>query len=225
MAEAKRHGPFWRMHIQGNLIAGLLTITPLVVVWFVFDFLLNLLSAAGHPLAVPLTDLIDRNFPSLAPWLANDSVRWIIAVVIALVVLYLIGAVVSRVAGQRALRLFERVIARIPLVETIYSAAKQLIGAFRTPAGGGQRVVLVDFPREGMKSVGFVMKNFADAKTGEELASVFIPTAINPTNGFLQILPMKNLTLVDLPPDQAMTMIISAGAVTPAGLSVAEGNR
>jgi len=222
MAEAKRHGPIWRMHIQGNLIAGLLTITPLVVVWFVFSFLLNLLSAAGRPLAILLTDPIDRDFPYLAPWLASDTVRWIIAVVVALLVLYLIGAVASRVAGQRALRLFERVIARIPLVETIYSAAKQLLDAFRTPPGGGQRVVLVDFPREGMKAVGFVMKSFADAKTGEELAAVFIPTAINPTNGFLQILPMAKLMLVDIPPDQAMTMIISAGAVAPPGLSVAE---
>ena len=76
-----------------------------------------------------------------------------------------------------------------------------------------------------MKSVGFVMKSFADAKTGEELAAVFIPTAINPTNGFLQILPMAELMLIDMPPDQAMTMIISAGAVTPAGLSVADGKR
>ena len=225
MAEATRHGPFWRMHIQGNLIAGLLTITPLVVVWFVFNFLLNLLSAAGAPLAVFLTDLVDRNFPYLAPWLANGTVRWIIAVVVALLILYAIGALVSRVAGQRALGLFERVIARIPMVETVYSAVKQLLDVLRTPRGGTQRVVLVDFPREGMKSVGFVMKSFADAKTGEELAAVFIPTAINPTNGFLQILPMAELMLIDMPPDQAMTMIISAGAVTPAGLSVADDKR
>jgi uncharacterized membrane protein len=225
MAEAKRHGPFWRMHIQGNLITGLLTIIPLAVVWFVFNFLLNLLSAAGRPLAVYLTDLIDRNFPDLAPSLASASVRWIIGVVVALLILYLIGAVVSRVAGQRALRLFERVIARIPMVETVYSAAKQLIDVLRAPAGGGQRVVLVDFPKDGMKSLGFVMKSFADAKTGEELAAVYIPTAINPTNGFLEIMPMASLMLVDIPPDQAMTMIISGGAVAPAGLSVAEGKR
>lgn len=220
MTEARPHGPFWRMHLQGNLIAGLLTITPLIVVWFVFDFFLNALSAAGRLPADYLTDLIDRDFPWLTPWLANPAVRWLIAVVVALVVLYLIGAIVSRVAGQRALRLFERVIARIPMVETVYSAAKQLIDVMRAPAGGGQRVVLLDFPKDGMKTIGFVMKSFADAKTGEELAAVYVPTAINPTSGFLEILPMARLTPIDMPPDQAMTMIISGGAVTPPGLSI-----
>lgn len=220
MTETKRHGPFWRMHLQGNLIAGLLTITPLIVVWFVFDFFLNALSAAGRPLAEYLTDLIDRDFPWLTPWLASGPVRWVIAVLVALLILYLIGAIASRVAGQRALRLFERIIARIPMVETVYSAAKQLIDVLRAPPGGGQRVVLLDFPKDGMKTIGFVMRSFADAKSGEELAAVYVPTAINPTSGFLEILPMASLTPIDMPPDQAMTMIISGGAVTPPGMSI-----
>ena len=97
--------------------------------------------------------------------------RWLIAVFVALLVLYLIGAIVSRVAGQRALGFFERLIARIPMVETVYSAAKKLIDVMRQPAGGGQRVVLIDFPSEGMKTLGFVMRTFPDAKTGEELAA------------------------------------------------------
>jgi uncharacterized membrane protein len=206
---------FWDANLQANLIAGLLAITPFVVVWVVFDFFLNALSAAGQPLALGLTDFIDHNYPSAAPFFASITVRWLIAVVVALLTLYSIGAVVSRVAGQRLFALFERLIARIPMVETIYSAAKRLIDVLRQPPGGGQRVVLIDFPQAGMKTLGFVMRVFKDAKTGEDIAAVYVPTALNPTCGYLQITPLANLTPTDLPPEQAMTMIISGGAVAP----------
>ena len=221
MAGDKKHGALWHAHIQGYLLAGLLTITPLVVVWFVFDFFLTALSRAGRPLALALTGLIDENLPQATPWLTNEAVKQAIAVFVALLTLYLIGAIVSRVAGQRALGFFEALIARIPMVQTVYSAAKQLIDVLRQPPGGRQRVVLLDFPHEGMKALGFIMRSFADAKTGEELVAVYVPTAINPTSGFLQILPMAKVTPVDMAPDQAMTMIISGGAVTPERMTIA----
>jgi uncharacterized membrane protein len=212
---------FWDANLQGNLLAGMLTITPLIVVWFVFDFFLNALSVAGHPLAVAFTDFLDQNFPFATPWLASTTVRWLIGVIVALLALYSIGSIASRVAGQQALGLFERVITRIPLVETIYSAAKKLIDVLRQPPGGGQRVVLIDFPGPGMKTLGFVMRSFQDATTGEEIASVYVPTAINPTCGYLQIVPWSKLTPTDIQPDQAMTMIISGGAVTPERMTLA----
>lgn len=207
--------------LQSNLIAGLLAITPLVVVWIVFDFFLNALAVAGQPLALGLTDFIDRNYPPAAPFFASITVRWLIGVIVALLALYSIGAVVSRVAGQRLFGLFERLIARIPMVETIYSAAKRLIDVLRQPPGGGQRVVLIDFPQEGMKTLAFVMRTFKDAKTGEDIAAVYVPTALNPTCGYLQITPLAKLTPTDLAPDQAMTMIISGGAVAPERFTIA----
>jgi uncharacterized membrane protein len=215
MDDGNRPMRFWYANLQGNLLAGLLTITPLIVVWIVFNFFLNVLSSAGRPLAERLTDSIDRTFPAAIPLLASGAVRWVIAVVVALLVLYSIGAVASRVAGQQVLGLFERLIARIPMVETIYSAAKKLIDVLRQPPGGGQRVVLIDFPQAGTKTLGFVMRSFADATSGEPLASVYVPTALNPTCGYLQIVPTSKLVPTDISPDQAMTMIISCGAVMP----------
>jgi uncharacterized membrane protein len=212
---------FWDANLQGNLLAGLLTITPLVVVWIVFDFFLNALSNAGRPLAERLTDSIDRTFPVATPMLASGAVRWFIAVIVALLALYSIGAIASRVAGQQLLGLFERLITRIPMVETIYSAAKKLIDVLRQPPGGRQRVVLIDFPQAGVKTLGFVMRTFPDAVTGEQLASVYVPTALNPTCGYLQIVPWSKLVPTDISPDQAMTMIISGGAVMPDRLTLA----
>src|ERR1700744_3228281 len=101
--------PRRRRHFQRYLIAGLLTIAPLFAVWLVFNFLLGVLSAFGHPLAGPLTDFIDRTVPAPAPWIADPNVRLAIAVVVALAVLYAIGAVASRVIGQRLIALFERI--------------------------------------------------------------------------------------------------------------------
>ena len=211
---------FLDANLQGNLIAGLLTITPLIVVWLVFDFFLNALSAAGRPLADSLALSIERDVPAATPLLMSGAVRWCIAVVVALLVLYSIGSVASKVAGQKALGIFERLIARIPMVQTIYSAAKKLIDVLRQPPTGQQRVVLIDFPQEGMKTLGFVMRTFSDAASGETLASVYVPTALNPTCGYLQIAPVSKLIATDISPDQAMTMVISGGAVMPDRLSL-----
>jgi len=220
MSEARKPRGFWHANFQGNLIAGLLTVTPLVIVWFVFQFLLNALSMVGRPLAESLTDSIERSFPSVTPLLASGAVRWLIAVVVALLVIYSIGSIASRVAGQRVLAMFERLIARVPMVETIYSAAKKLVDVLRQPPGGRQRVVLIDFPQSGMKTLGFVMRTFPDAVSGETLASVYVPTALNPTCGYLQIVPWSKLVPTDISPDQAMTMVISGGAVMPERLTL-----
>jgi len=211
---------FYHANFQGNLLAGLLTITPLIAVWVVFDFFLNTLSTFGHPLAEALTNFVDENVPAMTPWLASVTVRWLIAVVVALLILYTIGAIASRMVGQRFIGFFERVITRIPLVETIYSAVKRLIDVLQTKPGGAQRVVLVDFPRDGLKAIGFVMRTFNDARSGEELAAVYVPTAPNPTSGYLQIVPLANLISTDIPTDQAMTMILSGGAIAPDRISI-----
>jgi uncharacterized membrane protein len=158
----------------------------------------------------------------LHPILDDPGVRWIVAVVVALLALYSIGAVASRVIGQRLIHWAERIIVRIPLVETIYSAAKKLVDVLRQkPGSNTERVVLIDFPSPGLKAIGFVMRTFSDAVTGQELAAVYVPTAPNPTSGYLQVVPLATLTPTTLQGDEAMTMILSGGAVTPDHVSIA----
>jgi uncharacterized membrane protein len=76
-------------------------------------------------------------------------------------------------------------------------------------------VVLVDFPIAGQKSIGFLTRTMTDSVTGEALASVLLPNAINPTSAFLQILPLSRVTDSDLTMEQAMSMIMTGGAVGP----------
>jgi len=221
MTDAPRRQRHFEANFQSNLIAGLLTVTPLIVVWLVFDLFLTTLSNWGHPLAVELTLFLDSHFPALQPFLDNDAVRYAIGIVVALLALYSIGAIASRVIGQQLILLLESLIARVPGVQLVYSAAKKLVDVLRQkPGQQNQRVVLLDFPSEGLKAIGFVMRTFPDATTGEDLAAVYVPTAPNPTSGYLQIVPLSRLTPTDIQGDQAMTMILSGGAVTPDHISL-----
>ncbi len=83
------------LNIQAYLLAGLLTITPLVVVWLVFSFFLGVLSDWGHPLAAELADFIEDRAPDVTPVLSDPTVQFLIAIAVALLMLYLIGAIAS----------------------------------------------------------------------------------------------------------------------------------
>ena len=206
-------------NFKNNLLAGLLAITPLVVVWVVFDFFLGLLSRAGQPLALGVTGFLDTHYPALSPWLADERVRAAIAIAIAVLALYTIGAIASRVVGVRLIGYFERLIERIPFVQTVYSATKKLVTVLQQKPDGTARVVLIEFPHAGMRAIGLVMKVMKDATSGEDLAAVYVPTTPNPTSGYLEIVPVADLVPTDMTMDQAMTMIISGGAISPATLT------
>ena len=86
--------------------------------------------------------------------------------------------------------------------------------ASATP-GGEKRVVLIEFPTAGMKTLGLVTKVLRDQTTGEELAAVYIPTAPNPTSGYVEILPVTSLVFLDWTFDQAMSFIVTGGSNSP----------
>jgi uncharacterized membrane protein len=210
----------FQANFQKNLIAGLLTIIPLVVVWLVFDFFLETLSDWGRPFAGVLAQAIEQQHPAMTPVLEDGRVQWVIALFCTLLALYIIGAVTSRVIGQTLWGYVEAIINRIPLANTVYSAARKLVDVLRTKPDNAQRVVLIDFPYEGAKTLGFVMRTFVDAASGVTTAAVYVPTAVNPTTGYLQLVPVDRLVASDMTSEQAMAMIISAGAVMPERMSL-----
>ncbi len=127
----------------------------------------------------------------------------------------MVGRVTSLVVGRQALELFESTLDRLPVVAKIYSSVRQLIDSMMAKKESTQRVVLVDFPIPGQKSIGFLTRMLTDETTGELLAAVLVPCAINPTSAFLQILPISRVTETDLSMEQAMSMIMTGGAVGP----------
>jgi uncharacterized membrane protein len=195
--------------LQRNVLAGIITVGPLFVTWLIFSFVLGSLAKAG----LPAVQLLESIFPE--QWLARPVMQSVLAVLLTLAVLYVLGRVTSLVIGRQAFGLFESLLERLPFVAKVYSSVRQLIDSMLAKKDTNQRVVLVDFPIAGQKSIGFLTRTMVDSNTGEELAAVLLPNAINPTSAFLQLLPLSRVTLTDLTMEQAMSMLMTGGAVAP----------
>ena len=195
-------------------VSGLLTLLPIWLTWVVFKFVFGMLSDLSSPLVGPALIGIAQDSPHLS-WLASPLALTAVGMVATVVLILAVGLLARRVAGQRLLAWFEIAIGRVPLAKTVYGSARQLLDHMSAPPDSGQRVVLIAFPHPGVKSVGFVTRTLRDDATGRELASVFVPTTPNPTGGYVMIVPLEDLTPTDWTVDQAMTFIISGGAVAP----------
>jgi uncharacterized membrane protein len=206
-----------RLHVQRYLITGILTVVPLWITFIVFSFIVSLLAQFGAPLIGTLFGWLGDAFPALRALLAENWLIHAIGLVATLLTLYLIGLVANRVLGQRLVAAFDALMERIPLVQSIYGGTKKLMSLLQNKPNGTQRVVLIEFPSPGLKSVGFVTRVFEDAD-GQQLASVYVPTTPNPTGGYLEIVPLDQLIATDWSVDQAMAFILSVGAVAPDGV-------
>lgn len=203
-----------RLYLQRYLITGLLTFVPLWLTWTVFAFIVSVLSHVGAPAVAATFALISAIFPAAAEWLGQEWFRSIVAFGGTIIALYLIGFAASRMLGQRLLEGFERLIARIPLVQTIYGGSKKLMTMMQSKPGGTQRVVLIGFPSPTLKTIGFVTRTYTDS-SGREMAAVYVPTTPNPTGGYLEVVPVDELIATDWTVDQAMAFILSGGAAGP----------
>ena len=195
--------------LQHNLLAGIITVGPLFVTYLIFSFLLGALAKAG----LPVVQLFAAIFPE--NWLNQPWLQSTLAIVLTLAVLYVVGRVTSLVIGRQAFDLFEAVLERLPFVAKIYTSVRQLLDTMMAKKETSQRVVLVDFPIPGQKSIGFLTRTLTDSTTGEVLAAVLVPCAINPTSAFLQILPIGRVTDTGMSMEQAMSMLMTGGAVGP----------
>lgn len=201
--------------VQRLFLTGLLTLLPLWLTWVVVKFVFVLLSDISRPLTEPVLQNLASGDPRAWGWLVDPWVQTVLALAATLLVILAAGVMAHRVFGQRLLRWFEALIGRIPFANTIYGSARQLLNILQTKPDGTQRVVLIDFPHDQMKSIGFVTRVLKEQGTGRELAAVYVPTTPNPTSGYLEIVPVEKITPTDWTVDQAMSFIISGGAVSP----------
>jgi uncharacterized membrane protein len=194
--------PFWA-RVRRYYIAGLFVLAPTAltawVVWGLFTFFDNIL---GRELRAQGISVFGLGF-----------------VLLNLLLLFL-GFVATNFLGKRLFLLWDRVMHRVPLINKIYATLRQiaelLLGPSRTGTFG--RVALVEFPSPGSWGVGFVTSmeaGEASERIGKPLRSVFIPSAVNPTTGFLLLLGDDRIVYLDMTPEQAMKMIVSAGALVP----------
>ncbi len=205
-------------HVGRYILIGFLTVAPLWVTWLVFDFLLNLLARIGDPLLKGMARAVRPFSDTTASWLLDSNFQHAVAALLTIVSLYGIGLLASFVIGMKVISIYENILAKLPLVQTIYGATKRFLHTISQPPVTGQRVVLINFPSSQMKAVGFITKIMHDKDSGKQLAAVYVPTSPNPTSGYIEIMPIEDVILTDWTTEEAMTFVVTGGTNAPESL-------
>ncbi|MCB1206707.1 MAG: DUF502 domain-containing protein [Verrucomicrobiae bacterium] len=214
-SDSPRHGNFLKRYF----ITGLVAIIPLWITWVVLAFLYRTLSDIGTPMFRALAQVVGPDYPLVVSILESETTLSVVGVVLVLAIIFLLGWVTTNFVGRLFFNLFEAIFHRIPFVKTIYGSVRKLIAVLGDkPKGNVQRVVLINFPSPEMKTVGLVTRTLTDKRTGRQLAAVYVPTTPNPTSGYLEIVPVEDIVSTDWTMDEAMTFIVSGGAIAPDGI-------
>ena len=214
----KKNSPVFTS-MQRYFLTGVLTAIPLLVTWLLVDFVLDLMRSFGEPVVRWFFNHLVGLLPGLSSWLIMPWFQAAVAVVMVVLGLIFIGWLATRYIGRRFLFFFDSVMNLVPLVRSIYGSVKKLLDVIQTRPDGVKRVVLIDFPSKDMKTVGIVTRTLVDADSGRLLAAVYVPTTPNPTSGYLEIVPVENVTSTNWSFDEAMSFIMSGGAVAPSRMN------
>lgn len=210
MSEAPpRKSPTRLQRLWRTIMAGLTIIAPLWVTGWVLKTLFNW--ADGF--SAPLIRQIARPFG--APEFHIPGLGF----VLTFVILWVVGALAANVIGRSLLQYAREALEGLPLVRTIYAPIQQLMESLTSPGKTGfEKVVLVEYPRTGLWTLGFLAGDVPREAQAAPAHSIFVPTAPNPTTGFMLIVPPEQLLPTELGVEEALKMIVSAGVVVPPAL-------
>jgi uncharacterized membrane protein len=206
-----------KQNLKRDLIAGLLVVIPLATtIW---------LSVSIAKWAIDLFTRIPKQinpFDGLDPFLTN-ILNFLVGLAVPLLSILIIGLMARNIAGRWLLDFGEQFLQAIPLAGSVYKTLKQILetilGDSRTKF---RRVVMVEYPRKGLWTIGFVtgtVSSQLQIHLSEEMISVFIPTTPNPTSGWYTIVPQQELIDVDMSIEDAFKVLISGGIVNPDNIS------
>lgn len=194
---------------RAYLLAGIVITAPISITFYLAWLFVSFVDSKVTPL-IPATYNPTTYLPFGLPGLG---------LVIVIVVLTLIGAMSAGFVGRMLMRFYERLLSRMPVLRSIYSATKQIIETVVAHQSTAFReAVLVEYPRRGIWCIGFltgVTRGEVQKLTDEEVLNVFLPTTPNPTSGFLLFVPRHDLVVLDMSVEEALKMVISGGIVAP----------
>jgi len=204
-------------HLRSVFFAGLLTAIPLFITVYIIGFFYAFLTKYTQLPAVWIVELFFPASDSLA--YAKSAVAATFAVLMSLLLVYVMGLLGTFLICRQILAYFEHFIENLPLIKGIYGTTKQVMAVFRKDGGGAgfQRVVLVQFPREGTWTVAFVTNTVQDptAPPPGRLICCFIPMTPNPTSGFFQMFPENQVRDTDWSVDMGIKIVLSGGLLAP----------
>lgn len=195
---------------RNAFLSGLLLLAPLVVTIWAFTYIIGMVGGSVRPLYNQYLPESLRSIPFL----------WdVLATVIVVILITLLGFVSRYFLGKYILGVGERFLQTIPGVNSVYGSVKQIVQTFSSQNRNiFSKVVLIEFPRRGLYAIAFLTNQTQgepQARTKEEVWTVFVPTTPNPTSGFLIMVPHKDLVVLDMSVGDGMKFVISGGAVIP----------
>jgi uncharacterized membrane protein len=202
----KRH---WAKALRNYLIAGLLIWVPVMVTVWVVRF---------------VSGVLDQSIVLLPPSWRPEAVfgQYVpgFGIVLALLVLFLTGLLARDLLGEKLIEGIEALIRRIPVIGPVYGGAKTFSETVLTDKGRSfKQVVMVEFPRKGAWSIGFLMSEDwqeVRERTGQDMVQVFVPTTPNPTTGFLIVVHRSEVMYMDTSVDESFKMLLTLGVIPPA---------
>lgn len=199
--EGESSGHWLFRNLRRSFLGGILVVVPLGIVVFILVWFF-----------VNVDNILQ---PIIKTIFGNEIIG--LGFAVSLILIYLIGLFASNIVGQKLISFGESILAKVPVLRQIYTGSKQVIASLSGTSlskAAFREVVLVEFPRVGMRTIAFITNELKD-KSGQKLLTIFIPTAPIPTSGYLQIVTEDKVTRTDLSVDEAITMIISSGMVSP----------
>lgn len=190
------------------IVAGLLVWVPLGITAFLVKFMVGFMDQTLLLLPPDLRphNLLGFNIPGLG-------------IVLTLIVLIVTGVLAANFFGRKLVKVWESVLDRIPLVRSVYSAAKTFAEVVLTDnTQSFKEVLLIEYPRKGLYSLCFQTSTKlgeVQSRTGEEVICVFVPTTPNPTSGVMIMVPRKDVIVLDMQIEEAVKMVVSLGVVVP----------
>ena len=203
--ERRRVSPFGRVirHLEGRLGAGLLVFVPILVTYFVFSLFYDFISTLLDPLARWL------NIPDFPGRLDLTNV---VEIVVLLIVVYIAGQLINWAATKFLINIVHDLIGKLPVLGAVYRTTRQGIDFLSDTQEQSYRgVVLIEFPRLGVYSIGLITSSLGLLDGVEEYLSIYVPTTPVPSSGYLVVVPASKVMPTDISVDEAMRIIISGG--------------
>lgn len=195
--------------VRAYFFAGVLVTAPIVITFYIAWLVIDWIDGKVTPLIPPAYNP-ETYLPFSVPGLG---------LVIVFVLLTLIGAMAAGAVGRIWVSATERILARMPVIRSVYGATKQIFETvLRQQSNAFRQVVLIEYPRRGSWALGFITgRTMGEVQelTQDEVVNVFLPTTPNPTSGYLLFVPRRELVILSMTVEEGIKMVVSGGIVTP----------
>ncbi len=196
--------------LRRYFVAGVLVFAPIGVTLWAIAWIIQRLDNLILPHVLRL----------VMPGLEGAPRIPVVGALFTLVVIILIGVVARHLFGAELVRLWERLLGRVPVARSIYGAVKQLVEAIFSAKTreSFSRVIMIEYPRKGLYALAFTTgpaRGILQDVTGERMLNCFVPTTPNPTSGFYLLIPERDVTPLELSVEDAFKLVMSAGLVAP----------